>query len=142
MPTLEFHIQRILNDDRLDDDNADEELLTSIYGADCKPGALYQLTNKFSWGDLYIQLIKILLDDKSQKSWVVAQTVLWYGSSDKRKIDPNYVIALLYYRFPKGIDDGDRIWSIVCKQKNKPHWSDYNPLEDEKILSIYKIFLN
>ena len=64
---------------------------------------------------------------------VVAQ-VFWGAVLDKRIIDTNKVIALLYLRLPDGNDLENLIWSITERLKGVGYLSDYEPLEDPDII--------
>ena len=64
---------------------------------------------------------------------VVAQ-VFWGAVLDKRIIDINKVIALLYLRLPDGSDLENLIWSITERLKGVGYLSDYEPLVDPDII--------
>jgi len=123
------------------DRGADKERLIAEYGADNKPEAVYLLSAEYGWKELYEAIIDILRDDTKAPHWETAQIVLFYAANDhkqKRRRCPmpaNSTIALLYYRFPDGGDEGDRIWSIVCNLKGVEHWSRYDPMRDPEVLA-------
>lgn len=137
---LQSRIAEILNNQRLADDVADEEQLIAEYGAANKPEAIYLLADKYGWQQLYGQLVQILRNDAQSQHWETAQIVLFYAASDHNHktrrcpMPADSTIALLYNRFPNGIDDGDRIWAVVCALKGVEHWSDYDPMHDADIL--------
>lgn len=137
---LQSRVSQILNNPRLVDDDANEHELIAEYGSDYAPEAIYLLANEVGWQQLYDLLVRILRDDRQSAHWEIAQIVLFYAASDHQlnirqcPMPVDFTIALLYYRFPNGIDDGDRIWSIVRTLKGVEHWSDYDPLEDAAIL--------
>ena len=137
---LRSRVSQILNDVRLHHDPGNEESLVADYGDDHTPGAIYRLADQYGWQPLYELLVEVLRDDASSQSWELAQTVLFYAASDHRSrvrhcpMPADFTIALLYHRFPDGIDDGDRIWAVVCALKGVQHWSDYDPMNDPAIL--------
>ncbi len=137
---LQYRVALILNDPRLADDDADEEQLVAEYGSDHAPEAIYLLANEFGWEQVYDLLVAILRDDKQFRHWEIAQIVLFYAAGDHKHktrqcpMPADSTIALLYHRFPNGIDEGDRIWAIVCDLKDVDHWSDYDPMQDAEVL--------
>lgn len=78
------------------------------------------------------------MKDNSRRisDWEVLAQVFWGAALDKRPIDANKVIALLYYRLPsdKGSSENNLAWSIVCKLKGIEYISKYNPMEDQEII--------
>ena len=137
---LQSRVAQILNDPRLADDADDEQELVAEYGSDHAPEAIYLLTNKFGWQQVYELLVEILRDDNKSDHWESAQIVLFYAAGDHKHktrqcpMPADSTIALLYHRFPNGIDDGDRIWAIVCDLKGVDHWSGYDPMQDKEVL--------
>jgi hypothetical protein len=137
--TLQARVTQILNDPRFPDDPNDDEHLIGEYGADNKPEAIYQLVDQYGWAQVYDLLVSILRDESQSQHWGIAQIVLFYASSDHKHgrrqcpMPADSTIALLYHRFPDGIDDGDRIWAIVCDLKGVDHWSQYDPLKDSEV---------
>ncbi|MEL7225219.1 MAG: hypothetical protein AAGL17_10215 [Cyanobacteria bacterium J06576_12] len=133
-------VATILNDRRLTDDGADKKQLIAEYGTDNKPEAIYLLADKYGWRQLYDLLVQILRDDQQAEHWETAQIVLFYAAGDHKHkmrqcpMPADSTIALLYHRFPNGIDDGDRIWAIVCDLKGVNNWSDYDPMQDTDVL--------
>jgi|GEM_PF-7014745 len=137
---LQSRVTKILNDPRLADDDADEQALVDEYGSDHAPEAIYLLANEFGWQRLYELLVDILRDDEQSEHWEAVQIVLFYAASDHKlkvreyPMPADFTVALLYHRFPDGVDDGDRIWAIVCCLKGVDHWSDYDPMQDADVL--------
>jgi hypothetical protein len=137
---LQSRVAQILNDPRLADDNADEHLLIAEYGSDHTAEAVYLLANEYGWQQLYDLLVAILRDGNRSQDWRTAQVVLFYAACDhKRKwrqcpMPADFTIALLYHRFPDGLDDGNRIWAIVCALKHVDDWSRYDPMQDPDVL--------
>jgi hypothetical protein len=140
---LESRIIQILHDQALLDDSADEEQLISQYGADNQPESIYLLADKFGLLQLYDLLVAMLLDDTKSQYWGTVLTVIFYAMQDHRdeiqhcQLSADFVIALLYYRFPHGIDDGDQIWAIVCALKKNEDFY-YEPMKDKEVLHEFE----
>lgn len=138
---LKTRVAEILNDPRFADRDANKEELIAAYGSDQVPEAIYLLSDQSGWQRLYDVLVEILRDDNKRENWETAQIVLFYAARDHKHetrqcpMPADFTIALLYHRFPDGIDDGDRIWAIVCDLKHIKHWSDYDPMEDAGVLA-------
>lgn len=140
---LRTRFERILADVRLDDESADESQLIAEYGSDSMPEAIYMLREQYEWDELLELVLAVLRDDSRSEHWETAQVVLSYAANDHKlgachcPMPTDSTIALLYHRFPGGIDDGDRIWSIVCALKEPS--SDYEPLEDPKVQNELRV---
>lgn len=132
-------INEILHNVRLDDESLDRT----------KAETIEEVIPKYGWENVQQALLSVLLDDNRTKDeYSVVEQVFWGAVLDKRPIKQNAVVALLYYRL------GDRnapyaenlLWSITAKLYGLDYvTSDYNALEDKKILdelSQYGIEIN
>jgi hypothetical protein len=138
---MKTRVAEILNDPRFADSDANKEELIAEYGSDHVPEAIYLLSDQYGWQRLYDVLVEILRNDNKREHWETAQIVLFYAAGDQKRgirqcpMPADFTIALLYHRFSDGIDDGDRIWAIVCDLKHRDHWSDYDPMQDAGVLT-------
>ena len=89
----------------------------------------------YSWEVIQSALVEMLKDIKLDTyDYDVIAQVFWGAVLDKRIIDTNKVIALLYLRLPAGSDLENLIWSITHRLKGVGYLSDYEPLEDPDII--------
>ena len=118
-------IRKILDNDALDVDDCEStkceeiEHLIEVYGWEVIQSALVEMLSD----------ICLNIEDYD----VIAQ-VFWGAVLDKRTIDINNVIALLYLRLPDGSDLENLIWSITERLKGVGYLSDYEPLEDPAVI--------
>lgn len=117
------------------------ELIDSILDNTCfntenceytKCEMIENLIFEYGWKEIEEVILSILLNDnRTIDDYIVAAEVLWGAALDKREININQSIALLYYRL-SGEDElvANLIWSITCKLKKIDYNSDYNPLND------------
>lgn len=129
--TVANRIQEILDDDRLDDESIPEtrsELIEGIIHSD-------------GWGPVQDQLISVLKDDSAPyRDWQSAADVFWEAALDKRDVDFNIVIGLLYRRLKpdEHSSENNQAWSIVCQLKGVGYNSDYDPMADPDIVAAMK----
>ena len=93
------------------------------------------LIEVYGWEVIQSALVEMLKDIKLDTyDYDVIAQVFWGAVLDKRIIDTNKVIALLYLRFPDGCDLENLIWSITERLKGVGYLSDYEPLKDPDVI--------
>ena len=123
---IRHQIRTILMNDALDAD-------------DCETGKceeIERLIEVHGWDAIQAILVDMLEDDHLNISDfdVIAQ-VFWGAVLDKRVMDINKTIALLYMKLPPDDEHLDNlVWSITIRLKGIGYLSDYNPLEDPDVL--------
>lgn len=123
---IQSEVTNILIDDSLDDECRQEG----------KCDLIEALIPKHGWETVQAEMIDVLEDyNRRQKDYLVVAEVFWGAALDKRKIQVDRVIALLYYRLKPdtGSTENNLAWSIVCRLKDVDYLSEYDPLEDAAI---------
>ncbi len=120
-------INKILNNDSLDEDRSD--------GSKCE--SIEELITQFGWVPVERELFDILSDhEQGEKNWQTAAEVFWGALLDKRIIaDANRLIALVIKRLPpdKDSNENNLAWSIASEIKGLDYLSDFDPLTDPLI---------
>jgi hypothetical protein len=126
-------INDILRNDELDTETSDET----------KCNQIERLADDFGWESIEEVLIKVLEDDTRRiVDWHTIAEVFWGAALDKRNINENKVIALLYYRIPNdaGSNESNLVWSIASKLKGANYLSEYDPLNDPDVIKEMQKF--
>lgn len=135
--TVVQDIKQILQLDIDRDDSSEETRADKIFG----------LEKKYSWEVLQHGLFRVLLDDSvTIDDYCVIADVFQCAclesnnrkasGGNKLKFKKKTVIGLLYYRLHGYEPAEDIIWGVVCELYHLDFVnSDYDPLEDEKIIA-------
>ena len=119
------------------------DALAADDGESSKCEEIENLISVYGWDFVQTTLLQMLDNPQLDVSEydVIAQ-VFWGAVLDKRDIDKNKTIALLYKRLPPVSEVGESycehldnlIWSITHRLKSVGYLSEYDPLKDPDIL--------
>lgn len=73
------------------------------------------------------------LEANNSALWHPAAALLWGAVLDKRDMNANRAIALVYFRLDAPDQDQNLAWSIASKLKGAGYLSEYNPRTDPDI---------
>jgi len=117
-----------LQDDRLDSDESEET----------KCDHIESLIHVYGWENAQEILLNMLSDkERRTDDYQVIAEVIWGAILDNRTIlEKDKWIALLHERLPKDKDspESNLAWSIICKIKGINYLSEYDPMNDGKVV--------
>jgi hypothetical protein len=94
---------------------------------------LQPLIDEFGWTEV-CRGVFAALESKESRIWHTAAVVVWGAVLDKREVDANRAIALIYFRLYDDPDGDDNLaWSIACTLKRVSYLSSYDPRLDPPI---------
>ncbi|MFT3722506.1 MAG: hypothetical protein QM773_02880 [Hyphomonadaceae bacterium] len=95
---------------------------------------LQPIIDTFGWGAVREEIFKAL-EGSEQALWPVAAAVIWGAALDKRELDIDLAIALVYFRIDPGIpgEENNLAWSIASKLKGVGYLSSYDPYQDAAV---------
>lgn len=123
---IRTELQRVFANDQLDDEGIPEtrsEMIEEIIEAE-------------GWEPVQDYLLDVLKNDSAPyRDWESAAEAFWGAALDKRAVQSDLVIALLYLRLKpdEHSDENNLAWSIVCKLKGIGYHSEYDPMADPDI---------
>ena len=120
----------------------EEELIKAFLSDDFENEVEETVLSKFCWDSVQDALISMLTDDRyTHSDYEKIADVFWGAVLDEKEIKKEAVIGLLYYRLGKkeAPYENNVIWSIASKVYGLEYGnSEYNPLQDQKILAELK----
>jgi hypothetical protein len=92
------------------------------------------LISQFGWAAV-CEGVFAALESTDSMIWPEAAAVIWGAASDKREMDVNRAIALVYFRLDpdKPGEEDNLAWSIASKLKGVGYLSSYDPRLDPPI---------
>lgn len=74
------------------------------------------------------------LQSEEKALWLPAAAALWGAVLDKRELDANLAIALVYFRLSPSPGEEDNLaWSIASRLKGVGYLSSYDPHADPQV---------
>lgn len=74
------------------------------------------------------------LESEEKALWTPAAAALWGAILDKRDLDANLAIALVYHRLsPSPTEEDNLAWSIASRLKGVGYLSSYDPHADPQV---------
>lgn len=74
------------------------------------------------------------LESEEKPLWTPAAAALWGAVLDKRDLDANLAIALVYFRLsPSPAEEDNLAWSIASRLKGVGYLSSYDPHADPQV---------
>jgi hypothetical protein len=119
------------------------DLILGILKSDAEDPAehIEKLIDRVGWETVRDGVHQVLLEPSLRPHGYAATSVLWGAVLDKRPLDANYTIAVLYRHLrdsapepPESLASLENlVWSITSKLKDVGYLSDYEPLKDPAV---------
>ena len=93
---------------------------------------LQPVIDEFGWAAVCDGVFEAL-ESKEAAIWHTAAAAIWGAVLDKRELDANRAIALVYFRLDKPDEEDNLAWSIASKLKGVGYLSSYDPRLDPPV---------
>jgi len=94
------------------------------------------LIDEYGWPPVNEGIFRALESNESEL-WGAAVSAIWSAVLDRRTMDSDRAIALIYHRLdpvPSDLDD-NLAWGIASRLKGVGYLSDYDPLSDPGVVA-------